>query len=259
MRTLNAKLAEKEDDKLLGRVVEIWGFFWDQVLPYVEGALLPLQTDPLLSSLYRQPKRPSSPSRQATKGSISSISALSPQHIDVRAVALRSFRDKVILPLSPRLKARLSMTNRQDNFQETPGYQQPRLQQMLLVLASQSRYRTPTFSLTAAPPQPSTGEAAVLELLRILRSPGLQFDSRAAAAKTNGRVRAPSFLSGGLPRDRRGRIAQKQKGSSLPALHAIMDPPLEEDDLSGGETPRLSGAVFDVDRRREQEFLEALR
>ncbi len=97
-------------------------------------ALLPLQTDPLLSSLYRQPKRPSSPSRQATKGSISSISALSPQHIDVRAVALRSFRDKVILPLAPRLKARLSMTNRQDNFQETPGYQQPRLQQMCVVL-----------------------------------------------------------------------------------------------------------------------------
>jgi hypothetical protein len=37
MVTLNAKLVGLEDDKLLGRVVEIWVFFWDQVLPYVEG------------------------------------------------------------------------------------------------------------------------------------------------------------------------------------------------------------------------------
>jgi hypothetical protein len=37
MVTLNAKLMGVEDDKLVGRVVEIWGFFWDQVLTYVEG------------------------------------------------------------------------------------------------------------------------------------------------------------------------------------------------------------------------------
>lgn len=37
MVTLNAKLMGLEDDKLVGRVVEIWGFFWDQVLTYVEG------------------------------------------------------------------------------------------------------------------------------------------------------------------------------------------------------------------------------
>lgn len=37
MVTLNAKLAGIDDDKLVGRVVEIWGFFWDQVLTYVEG------------------------------------------------------------------------------------------------------------------------------------------------------------------------------------------------------------------------------
>ncbi|PBL02141.1 HbrB-domain-containing protein [Armillaria gallica] len=269
MRTLNAKLAEKEDDKLVGRIVEIWGFFWDQVLPYVEGALLPLQTDPLLSSLYRTPKRPSSPSRQNNKGSIStSLGAslqLSTQHIDVRAVALRSFRDKVILPLAPRLKARLSMVNRQDNFQETTGYQQPRLQQMLLVLTSQSRYRTPTFSLTAQPPQPSTGEAAVLELLRILRSPTPQFDGRQTVKPSTGRARAPSFLSGGLPRDRRGRIAQKQKGASLPNLVSNTISAGDDGDSSGGETPRIGsgGTVVEIEREREREkereFLEALR
>ena len=26
-----------DDDKLIQRVVELWGFFWDQVLPYAEG------------------------------------------------------------------------------------------------------------------------------------------------------------------------------------------------------------------------------
>lgn len=55
---------------------------------------------------------------------------VSTYHIDVRNVALRSFRDKVILPLFPRLYTRLSLPNRQDNYQETSTYQQPRLQQM---------------------------------------------------------------------------------------------------------------------------------
>src|SRR6267142_5296711 len=40
MDTLNGKLADVEEDKLVGRVVELWGFFWDQVLPYVEGVRL---------------------------------------------------------------------------------------------------------------------------------------------------------------------------------------------------------------------------
>jgi len=37
MVTLNAKLSGIEDEKLVARVVEIWGFFWDQVLTYLEG------------------------------------------------------------------------------------------------------------------------------------------------------------------------------------------------------------------------------
>ncbi|KAI0259675.1 HbrB-like-domain-containing protein [Gloeopeniophorella convolvens] len=41
MDTLNGKLVGVEEDKLLGRVVELWGFFWDQVLPYVEGVRAP--------------------------------------------------------------------------------------------------------------------------------------------------------------------------------------------------------------------------
>lgn len=37
MVTLNAKLAAIDDDKLVSRLVDLWGFFWQQVLPYVEG------------------------------------------------------------------------------------------------------------------------------------------------------------------------------------------------------------------------------
>lgn len=44
MVTLNAKLSGIEDEKLVGRVVEIWGFFWDQVLPYVEGVCLKISS-----------------------------------------------------------------------------------------------------------------------------------------------------------------------------------------------------------------------
>lgn len=42
MLTLNSKLAMGVDDeKISGRVVELWGFFWDQVLPYLEGVSQP--------------------------------------------------------------------------------------------------------------------------------------------------------------------------------------------------------------------------
>jgi hypothetical protein len=37
MVTLNARLAGVDDDRLISRVVELWGFFWEQVLAYVEG------------------------------------------------------------------------------------------------------------------------------------------------------------------------------------------------------------------------------
>lgn len=47
--------------------------------------------------------------------------------IDVRTVALRSFRDKIILPIYTRLHARLS-SQKQESFSE--GHTYPRLQQM---------------------------------------------------------------------------------------------------------------------------------
>lgn len=55
MVTLNAKLTGIDDDKLVARVVEIWGFFWDQVLTYLEGVSFvdPLVLTPQLTWICR--------------------------------------------------------------------------------------------------------------------------------------------------------------------------------------------------------------
>ncbi|KAG0359498.1 HbrB-like-domain-containing protein [Gamsiella multidivaricata] len=43
MLTLNAKLGDVPDEKLVSRLVEVWSFFFGTVLPYFEGVFLPLQ------------------------------------------------------------------------------------------------------------------------------------------------------------------------------------------------------------------------
>ncbi|KIK59751.1 hypothetical protein GYMLUDRAFT_44200 [Collybiopsis luxurians FD-317 M1] len=323
MVTLNAKLSGIEDEKLISRVVELWGFFWDQVLTYVEGVLLPLQTDPLLASLYRAPKRPSSPSRQPSKKpSISSSLALtghgiSPYHIDVRTVALRSFRDKVIVPLHSRLYSRLSAIsnpnkNAHEIIQETP----PRMQQMLLVLSAQSRPRPQTLSLSGVSGgsnilHQSSGEAAISDLLRIVRSasrihhqssfgnrsrpggsgngkhlpgstsisspssrhhhPGFnKFNNRigmsggtAVLPGTTSDPRAPNFLSGGTPRDRRGRVAGKNltlgdRTKSEPGLTSGVDDSFGDLDTAKNAAGDMFGFA-DIERQRERDFLDSLR
>lgn len=254
MATLNAKLNGVEEEKLVGRVVEIWGFFWDQVLPYIEGVLLPLQTDPLLSSLHRTPKRPSSPNRQ---GSISGLSStLSSYPIDVRTVALRAFRDKVILQRATKLHSRISLFTKQQESLQDSSYQQPRLQQMLLVLSALGRLRPPPLSLTAPAPAPTTGEAAIADLLRVVGATRPSGHRAPSLGNPLGKkARAPSFLSGAIPRDRRGRIAQKQK------THLVGLPLPEDSDDSGDEmTPRHAGILLDYERERERAMLlESLR
>lgn len=40
MVTLSARLNGIDDEKMISRVVDLWTFFWGQVLPYVEGVSL---------------------------------------------------------------------------------------------------------------------------------------------------------------------------------------------------------------------------
>lgn len=89
-----------------------------------------MQTDPLLQSLYRKTRRPSSPHR---KPSVPALDA-GPQ-IDVRSIALRAFRDRVILPVAKSLATFLSAP-RQDSLARRSEYEQSRLQQMYAYFTS---------------------------------------------------------------------------------------------------------------------------
>lgn len=152
MVTLNAKLSGIEDEKLVSRVVEIWGFFWDRILPYLEGVsplsrsnslnancqqvLLPLHTDSALVSLHRVPKShrgsdASTKSPTLRRIPSSNLLSASPAQIDVRTIAIRAFRDQIVLPIFSRLYGCLTMLPTQDSFcMVNSTYQQPRLQQM---------------------------------------------------------------------------------------------------------------------------------
>ncbi|KAJ7874679.1 HbrB-like-domain-containing protein [Mycena olivaceomarginata] len=243
MVTLNSKLLGTDDEALIRRVVETWSLFWDEVLTYLEGVLLPLHTDSVLSTLNRgKPHRPSSP-RQTSKGKIPFINGSSSLPMN--------FIDSSF-PLPP-VCAPASSTDRKRRTSMLPRTRprRPRLQQMLLVLTSQSCRHATTMSLTSAPPQPSASEQAVVDLLRAVRSPRPQFDAKAMSTPISP-SRAPGFLSGGLPRDRRGRVAQK----SLDRV-GVKVTEEGEDDIFGDETPRVAQGL--TDREREREFLEALR
>lgn len=66
---------------------------------------------------------------------------------------------------------------------------------------------------------------------------------------------ARTFPAGGVPRDRRGRVAHK--GRNLPDFAGTR---LDEDGF-GDDTPRIGAAsyVLQIERERERQFLESLR
>jgi hypothetical protein len=115
MLTLNAKLVDLSDEKLLIRVVsislpslsldirlcqslqtEVWNFFFIGCLPYVEGIFLPLRTDPAL-------RPPNATGSMRSLHSASSNANRGLEAIDIRSIALRSFRDHLILPIVDRV------------------------------------------------------------------------------------------------------------------------------------------------------------
>ena len=97
-----------------------------------------------------------------------------------------------------------------------------------------------------SPPHISPSEKALNDLIDALRVPPA---SRGASKNAKAHsVRAPSFLSGGLPRDHRDRIAQKRDLEDLGI--AAED---EEGWDEGGETPRngfTGTAALDMERER---------
>lgn len=128
-----------------------------------------------------------------------------------------------------------------------------------MVLAFHTRQPSPppSFNLTSPnpPPQISPSEKALNDLIDALRDPSASRDA-SKNAKSNS-VLAPGFHSGGLPRDRRGRIAQKQNLGS-PGIAADDEEGWDE----GGETPRngfVGTTTLDMEREKEREFLEGLR
>lgn len=233
MLTLNSKLTNLDDDKLLPRLIELWGFFWDQILTYVEAVFLPFQTEPILFSLGKVGK-----ARAQETGA----------RIDVRELTLRAFRNEIIFPIYPRLATRLGIIDLEE-------INRPRLQQMLLVLLS-------TANRSAVQQEPA--EAAVSHLLRLVRTPlpamngGVSASQSPSAAPPSAlhahtslrRAHPPSFLSAGIARDRRGRI--QQPGSLDPSIFTDGEEDDSFDVEGDGSTPRGQYA-FDTRDPRERE------
>ncbi|KDN44425.1 hypothetical protein RSAG8_05472, partial [Rhizoctonia solani AG-8 WAC10335] len=223
MITLNAKLQGLEEETLLTRVVQIWGFFWDQVLPYLEGVFLPLQTEKILQNLARNTKtvRPGSPGSPAhdLPGVVPLVGCPT---IDVRNVVLQSFRDSIIQPIWQKLYDQLLAMGKDVDASASLGDRSARLQQMLLVLSSASS-RSILLSQSSQLSPMNPGEEAVTHLLRaILRvralasSRGAQSHQRLPPPPALGfggpsaGTGAAGMLFGAAPRDRRGRIAHKE-------------------------------------------------
>ncbi|KAH7339373.1 HbrB-like-domain-containing protein [Rhizoctonia solani] len=264
MITLNAKLQGLEEETLLTRMVQVWGFFWDQVLPYLEGVFLPLQTEKILQTLARNPKtaRPGSPGSPALDlpGVVPLVGCTT---IDVRNVVLQSFRDSIIQPIWQKLYDQLVAMGKDVEASASLGDRSARLQQMLLVLSSASS-RSILLSQSSQLSPMNAGEEAVTHLLRaILRvralansggaqphqrlppPPALGFGGPAAGTGAAG------MLFGAAPRDRRGRIAHKEP--------AQRDGMVFSDDTDGDIFAPSRDESETKDRQKERQFLESLK
>lgn len=138
MLTLNAKLGDVPDEKLVSRLVEVWSFFFGTVLPYFEGVFLPLQIELKTCHAKKMVRKAvggngSSSALTTAGGSSTTLSGLGTGGMEassvsgmigassrsvmtdaersyedsepenVRTMALTGFRDLVILPMVDRL------------------------------------------------------------------------------------------------------------------------------------------------------------
>lgn len=182
MVTLNVRVAEVDDTKLIPRLVDTWLLFWHRVLPYVEGIFLPFKTEKPMQSLTKTPRsnRPSSPTMPEETTPITPHPSSHIQHhsIDVRALSLCSFRDSIVQPVYSRLLGLLNAglgqaqgkDKEKDKSKEKDSYMMfQRIQQMLLVLMSVSH-----------PPLPSSQSQISL----LAKSPVLSPDANTPSSLT---------------------------------------------------------------------------
>ncbi|CED82092.1 HbrB-like [Phaffia rhodozyma] len=76
MLTLQAKLQGVTDGKLIGRLVELWVFFWSAIVPLVEGIFLPLGSDPLILNAHSARPRITSDNSRSKRPAASIGSAI---------------------------------------------------------------------------------------------------------------------------------------------------------------------------------------
>ncbi|CCG84199.1 protein of unknown function [Taphrina deformans PYCC 5710] len=106
IRSLDNNLASFTDEKLISRLSEIWVFFFSTVLPYLEATFLPLTVEfGSNPTPYASPQPPPPP---ATESQPLATSTTGPASFltggpTISTVALKSYRDILILPLHPRL------------------------------------------------------------------------------------------------------------------------------------------------------------
>lgn len=126
MLTLEAKLHAVDDaDKLVGRLVEVWVFFWTTVVPYVEGIFLPLTLDSRIIEAVAV-ERAAAPGREDSNST-------SAHAIDPRLHLLTLFLVSLLHPHLPRVLPLLAPPHPL----LSPAHL-ARLQQMSLVLLTQS-------------------------------------------------------------------------------------------------------------------------
>ncbi|KAJ3109834.1 hypothetical protein HDU97_000064 [Phlyctochytrium planicorne] len=92
MLNLGNRIVTVGDEALTLRLVELWSFFFGTVVPYVQGVFLPIRTRYRLHIGNRPPGKPYALD-------------IGPEVIDIRNMALITFRDMIIIPMASRLEA----------------------------------------------------------------------------------------------------------------------------------------------------------
>ncbi|KAJ3047591.1 hypothetical protein HK097_011402 [Rhizophlyctis rosea] len=109
MLTLTNKLSSAAEDTFASRAVEVWSFFFGEVVPYLEGVFLPVK-------LYWEDMA----------GDL--------EQPDIRTMALSAFRDLVILPLRSKLEESLPKLFLDIENGRKASESAARLLQMLLII-----------------------------------------------------------------------------------------------------------------------------